>query len=220
MNPLSDILRNQGSETKMAAGSSSTGDGRSLPSVAPDRARNKGNVCSVSWCENPAHTRGWCKGHYKRWLMGGDMDAPFKHKNKGFPCSFPDCGSPANVRGLCNGHAEQVKRGLELRPLKRKRPGTWSPWHVGESGYSRRSRVNPATGKREHQQEHRLVMEQQLGRPLLPDETVHHINGVRDDNRPENLELWSSSHPKGQRVEDKVEWAKMILARYENTDQT
>ena len=57
-------------------------------------------------------------------------------------------------------------------------------------------------------------MEQQLGRPLLPDETVHHINGVRDDNRPENLELWSSSHPKGQRVEDKVEWAAEILKQY------
>lgn len=63
-------------------------------------------------------------------------------------------------------------------------------------------------------------MEQQIGRKLLPDETVHHKNGVRDDNRPENLELWSSSHPTGQRVSDKVEWAKMILVRYAEFDQT
>jgi len=62
--------------------------------------------------------------------------------------------------------------------------------------------------------EHRWVMEQHLGRRLLRDETVHHINGVRHDNRIENLELWSSSHPHGQRVEDKVEWAVMMLRRY------
>ncbi|WP_442816133.1 HNH endonuclease [Streptomyces sp. NBC_01233] len=57
-------------------------------------------------------------------------------------------------------------------------------------------------------------MEQTLGRDLFEDETVHHINGVRDDNRPENLELWSSRHPKGQRVDEKVAWALEILARY------
>lgn len=75
----------------------------------------------------------------------------------------------------------------------------------------------PGATKSGHILEHRKVMQGILGRPLLADENVHHINGVRDDNRAENLELWSRSQPSGQRVPDKLRWAREFIQLYEGT---
>jgi len=58
-------------------------------------------------------------------------------------------------------------------------------------------------------------MEEKIGRFLLAEESVHHLNGMKDDNRPENLELWVRPQPSGIRVSDAVRWAREILARYE-----
>jgi HNH endonuclease len=77
---------------------------------------------------------------------------------------------------------------------------------------------HPRAGKSPYLFEHILVAEAMLGRYLEPGESVHHRNGVRDDNRPENLELWTTPQPSGIRAGDAIVWALEILQRYTDWD--
>lgn len=70
------------------------------------------------------------------------------------------------------------------------------------------------TGKKGNRLKHRMVMEQHIGRPLLPEETVHHKNGDRSFNDLSNLELFSSRHGPGQRVIDKLAFALEMCRLY------
>ena len=121
------------------------------------------------------------------------------------PCEHPD-GCENLVRTLdhyCDMHRGRLRRKGELGGAARvKAPhgsGTIHP--SGYKIYTIGTWPNQTVIL-----EHRQVMEQQLGRPLESWEHVHHKNGIRDDNRPENLELWAKwrRQPFGQRVEDLV----------------
>lgn len=147
-----------------------------------------------------------CKSRYEKRRARENGWTP---RRSALPCSVEGCDLFQTAKGFCIMHYERVKKygePGEAAPRKAK-PGQ-GVWKVTADGYVRRNR----NGVPELQ--HRVVMEQHIGRALEPHETAHHKNGDRADNRIENLELWSSAQPAGQRVADKLAYAREIIALY------
>jgi hypothetical protein len=178
-----------------------------------DRAERIAASCGIADCGRKVKARNLCELHYDRMIRRGHP--PEGGPKRGYPgvpsggvCNVDGCERDAATAGLCGMHYARVRWSGETGEAAPRIGNTRS---ITSQGYVS---VSDPRRKGKRIKEHRLVMEQHLGRELLPHENVHHVNGVRDDNRLENLELWSKSQPSGQRVAEKVAWAREILALY------
>jgi hypothetical protein len=112
-------------------------------------------------------------------------------------CSLSEIGEAVGTKG------EEVKKFLRRHGINKEFPKAtygerhyaWKGRLIDKNGYVMiHCKGHPNARKHTHYIfEHRLVMEDSLGRFLLPTEVVHHINGVKNDNRIENLQLFDSN---------------------------
>lgn len=170
--------------------------------------------CEFSGCENVPASRGLCKGHVSQVDRGTPL-RPLMKKVRQI-CAFETCEKLVHSKSLCAGHRSQLDRNVELRPLStRPRIRPVGDTRLTAQGYVQEKQpTHPNAQASGWIMQHIKVMSDYLERALYPNERVHHKNGIRDDNRIENLELWATDHPYGQRVSDLIPYWESMLSRY------
>lgn len=133
------------------------------------------------------------------------------------------CNKPIHCRSVCAScyhkihYREHEKNRRYPNGISKERECAIGTKRVTNEGYIEiKIPSDHSSLSRDWMKEHRYVMEIFLGRKLLPEENVHHINGDKTDNRLENLELWITKQPKGQRPIDLIEYAEWIIKTYKN----
>lgn len=168
-------------------------------------------LCSFPGCERRMQAKGLCQSHRRQQREGKKLK-PLAWYRPDQGCKIEGCDNPHSCKGYCKRHYDRISKGYDPH-APWPSPGEWGAWKISRQGYVNRYRK--VNSKTEVQVQHREVMKEILGRDLLEGENVHHINGVRHDNRPENLELWVTKQPKGQRAVDLLAWAREIIRTYE-----
>jgi len=167
--------------------------------------------CSVLDCARkataPAMKVPLCSMHYRRKRLYGDVGeaAPRRGGRMGVaPCTAPGCTRKYYADGFCAMHYNRRRTTGEVGPAGPLKAANGEGCLATRSGY--RYYTYQSGGHTKRIAEHRVVMERMIGRPLHRFECPHHKNGIRHDNRPENLELWTKPQPAGQRPEDLAAW--------------
>jgi hypothetical protein len=180
---------------------------------------------TCSRCEETKALTGFGKrklnkdGHYGICKSCRNSEKRDKAKTSTKICNVASCGRTKTRKDYCDAHYDRVRRTGDVKediPLRSIAPKGSGSLNGGCRVVFMPEHPN-AWASSGQVFEHVVVMSGHLGRMLLPHENVHHKNGDKLDNRLENLELWSKHQPSGQRVEDKIQWAKELLALYEPT---
>lgn len=170
-------------------------------------------ACKFPECDRPMAVKreGLCHAHMFQLNKGIEL-RPVRSRTRPL-CDFESCTNEAHSKGLCYAHYRQKERGQELQPIKPK--GRQVTRMATADGYIRVWKPeHPNAFKDGWAAEHVVVMSEKLGRSIRKGEQVHHLDSNRQNNEPDNLELWVKSHPSGRRREDAVKDALNTLGLY------
>ncbi len=105
-------------------------------------------------------------------------------------------------------------KGKKCPQTSMEKNGSWKGGRIRRGKYiSIKIPTHPMSDKSGYIKEHILVMEKYLGRYLTKDERVHHINGIKDDNRIENLKLMTQGEHSSFHRKEELKHGKKLFGK-------
>lgn len=199
--------------------------------------------CTASGCKEPIKSTRLCAKHLNRMRRHGDINhvghstrkprESHKIQLECARCAKPFMVTPSSVGrkycsatcstykaiptfecAQCGKAAMRTKGGNGNFNYKQRYCSRECGYAAQRTGFLDKNGYRVITIGGKQVMEHRHVMELHLGIKLPAGSTIHHKNGLRTDNRVENLEYWDHRHGKGQRLDDKIKHAIDLLREF------